>query len=401
MIKFEKKDNKMKLYLVKVEMYDYTQEGIKFFDPDSKCNVYREFKQARQAGVKDLQTRIKAIEEGANCSFSKMLKKEQVDYDFQIIQIDNLAYAEKFDTKYDEFDEDSICKLEPTHKVYSLDYEGNILYVNYEYRYQNALWDTQKRIKLYPEDLEKGASEKFKIGDIVKLKHEIDYGYIDDNVDRIYVVRWLPRKFNGEKYFENTYALVSLYEMKNEWGNKELFTYEYFGHDIEKYTGVIEKDSEYNLLSKIVKGDICVSYEYWTKIKIGMLPLTKETLRKENGEEGDDWGFYSTEIGPKRTGLNVSVFPKKNIFGENIKECLPKIRIQNERNNYEDTFSITLEEEPKVVIGENKLSKEDYQKVCEFVRKNLEILKKHFDPNNEFDDDELWEALKENGSIQI
>lgn len=198
MIKFEKKDNKMKLYLVKVEMYDYTQEGIKFFDPDSKCNVYREFEQARQAGVKDLQTRIKAIEEGANCSFSKMLKKEQVDYDFQIIQIDDLAYAEKFDTKYDEFDEDSICKLEPTHKVYSLDYEGNILYVNYEYRYQNALWDTQKRIKLYPEDLEEGASEKFKIGDIVKLKHEIDYGYIDDNVDRIYVVRWLPRKFNGE-----------------------------------------------------------------------------------------------------------------------------------------------------------------------------------------------------------
>ena len=53
------------------------------------------------------------------------------------------------------------------------------------------------------------------------------------------------------------------------------------------------------------------------------------------------------------------------------------------------------------MIGENKLSKEDYQKVCEFVRKNLEILKKHFDPNNEFDDDELWEALKENGSIQI
>lgn len=60
----------------------------------------------------------------------------------------------------------------------------------YEYRYKNSLTDAKKMIELYPEDLEEGASEKFKIGDIVKLKHDLERTeqHIDDNMDRIYVV---------------------------------------------------------------------------------------------------------------------------------------------------------------------------------------------------------------------
>lgn len=214
------------------------------------------------------------------------------------------------------------------------------------------------------------------------------------------MVRWLPRKFHGEKYFENTYALVSLYEMKNEWGNKELFTYEYFGHDIEKYTGVVEKDSEYDLLSRLVKGDLEVLGDYWDEIKIGKLPLTIESFKQETGDDTDNWGFYSTELCSKKTGLKASIYPEKNICGKNVRNCLPRIRIANTPNKYEDTFSVTLEENPRVIIGENKLKEEDYKEICQFIRKNLDILLKHFDPDNNFYDDELWEALKENGVIR-
>ena len=41
-------------------------------------------------------------------------------------------------------------------------------------------------IELYPEDLEEGASEKFKIGDIVKLKRnlEVPDRHMDDNIGK-------------------------------------------------------------------------------------------------------------------------------------------------------------------------------------------------------------------------
>lgn len=395
----------MKLYLLQVTMFDYENTNINV-EPNS--NIYSSFERAKKEGLKELKIRIEQIEKDLKMKFEKMLEEEKLNYDFRITEIDDLEYAEKFDIEYNFLDKDKYNKLDPTHKEYELDYKGNIIRIYYEYRYKNALWKTKKSIELYPEDFEEGASEKFKIGDIVKLKNNLEKEnkYIDDNVNRLYVVRYLPRKFKGEKYFENKYALISLYEndlknkIKNKWGNKELFTFEYFEKDIEKYTGVIKKDSEYDLLSRIIKGNIKVNREYWNKIKVGMLPLNIESLQEENAEDSDDWGFFVTALPPNKTGLKVTIFPEKNEFGINIKDFLPKIRVQNKVDNYTDTFSISLENNPRVVIGENKLNKEDYKKVCNFVRKNLDLLLKHFENNNEFYDDELWMALKENGSIR-
>ncbi len=277
----------------------------------------------------------------------------------------------------------------------------------YEYRYKNSLTDTKHSIELYPEDLEEEASEKFKIGDIVKLKHNLEKGegYIDDNTDRIYVVRWLPRKFNGEKYFENKYALISFYKMSNnQWKNKELFTFEYFEKDIEKYNGVIEEDSEYDLLGRIVKGDLEIpKRDYWNEIKVGKTPLNINTFEEATFDDCDNWGWYSTALTVRRTGLKTNIYPEKNRSKSSnvrVHNDLPRIRVANNENKYGDTFSITLEENPRVIIGENKLSKEDFDKICDFVRKNLDILLKHFDPDNEFEDEDLWDALEENGSIK-
>ena len=66
--------------------------------------------------------------------------------------------------------------------------------------------------------------------------------------------------------------------------------------------------------------------------------------------------------------------------------------------NYDDIRIMALSL-AKVGLG-NPLPKEDYKEICDFIRKNLEVLIKHFETDNEFDDDELWEALKENGAIK-
>lgn len=186
--------------------------------------------------------------------------------------------------------------------------------------------------------------------------------------------------------------------MNNEWGGKDLFTYEYWEKDIEKYTGVIEKDSEYDLLSRIVKGDLEIPIgNYWTEIKIGKTPLNIKTFEKATGDISDNWGFYSMELSPKRTGLKVSIYPEKNRSRNEVRvhNDLPKIRISNTKNKYEDTFSITLEENPRVIIGENKLPQEDYKEICDFIRKNLSLFLKYFDSDNDdFEDDVYFSLVK-------
>lgn len=264
----------MKVFLLKIEMYDYENTNIETI---ADCNIYLEFEKARIAGINDLKRRIEVDDEIFN-NFDELLKQEKLDYTFNIIEIDDLEYTANFNVNYSLLESNRYLKLEPTHKVYDLDYKGNILQINYEYRNGNSLWKTDKRITVFPEDLEEGASKKFKIGDIVKLKHNIDYRYIDDNMDRIYVVRWLPRKFGGKKYFENKYALISLYEREEE--NKELFTFEYFEKDLEKYNGKITENSEYEILSRIVKGNLKVSREYWNKVKVRKTSFKYKNFRE-------------------------------------------------------------------------------------------------------------------------
>ena len=71
----------------------------------------------------------------------------------------------------------------------------------------------------YYEDFKEGASEKFKIGDIVKLKKNAELDPFDSkNKNRLYVVRYLPRKFNGEKYLKT----------KKEWLKTTLFIFKIY-----------------------------------------------------------------------------------------------------------------------------------------------------------------------------
>ena len=266
----------MKLFLLNVQLYDYSDWGL---DTDVISSIYSSFEKAKEGGLSELKRKFVEAEGLLEESYKLLLEKEKIDYSFTITVIDDLEYAENFDVNYDLFNMEEYLKLEPTHKVYYFDDKGNIEYIRYEYRIKNLVWRCKNSLKLYPEDLEEGAGKRFKIGDIVKLKHEIDYGYMDDNTERLYVVRYLPKKLEGAKYFKNEYALISLYETKAK--NKELFTYEYLERDIEKYEDKIDENSEYGLLSKILKGDIKVSKEFWNKVKIGEIALNATNIKEE------------------------------------------------------------------------------------------------------------------------
>lgn len=88
------------------------------------------------------------------------------------------------------------------------------------------------------------------------------------------------------------------------------------------------------------------------------------------------------------------MFIENKIFSENIKDHMPKIRVQNNNEDRvcEDGFCLTIKQCPKIVIGKCKLSNEDYNKVCEFIKNNEQLLIKCW--KEEIDFDELVEKLK-------
>lgn len=262
----------MSLFLLEVELYNYEKEET---DLEPAITVYSSFEKARKGGISELNRKITEATGGITKeTFKKMIEEEKLDYSFTITEIEDLEYAENFNIRYDFLKHDEYLKLEPTHKVNYLDYNGNIEDMLYDYRINNLCWECMYSIKLYPQDLEKGAGERFKIGDFVKLKN-IDFcSHIDDNKNRIYVVKELPKKEKGAKYFKNVYELSSLYETDNQWGNKEVFTFDYYEANLEKCTEPIDETSEYGILSKILKGEIQVSWDTWHKIIRGELPIT-------------------------------------------------------------------------------------------------------------------------------
>ena len=162
----------MKLYILEVQFYDYENFGI---DTEPVVNVYSNLKKAKHDGLIELNNRMNYyLKDDTGKTFEKYIKEERVNYDFTIMEIDDLKYTENFNKK--ERQNDICCKeylkYEPTHKIYEIDYKGNINEIIYEWRIKNNSNRYKKSATLYPSDFNEGAYEKFNIGDIVKVKNE-------------------------------------------------------------------------------------------------------------------------------------------------------------------------------------------------------------------------------------
>ena len=227
------------------------------------------------------------------------------DYDFSVTEVD-LEYAENFDAEKLGLDEwinisvnkQDFGKYEPTHIIYNYDINGNLNYKWLEYRYRDKKFNKLREhsFKVFPEDELGVAGEKFKIGDIVRIRKDVDKddllmpGFTEnDPPDKLYIVRWLPRRKEGQKYFDNTYAIISTYD--NEYTGRGLFTFEAYESHLEKYEGEIPKDSFIPILQRIIKGDIEVSKETWQLLKNGQISFDTrkrfnelEELKKKDEE---------------------------------------------------------------------------------------------------------------------
>lgn len=254
----------MKIFLLNLEYYyDNIDEN------DYKTEVYSSLERAVQEGKYFLAKRCK--DEGFR------------DFTFCITETD-LIYAEQFDIEklglnalhYTQ----DFGKYEPTHIMYFYNIDGTLQYKYLEYMDKQRKYCTS--FTVFPEDesnLEM-AGKKFKIGDIVKIKERdpeeyYRHGYMEYwSTDKLYIVRYLPRRTDDQKYFQNTYALISIYNEDKYM--KGLFTEEQYERDIEKVDTPIDEDSPIVFLQKIIRNEITVSYQTWSDLKNGVILLNDD-----------------------------------------------------------------------------------------------------------------------------
>lgn len=364
----------MKIYLLNL---DYYYENIE--ENDYETEIYLSLE--------------RAVEEGKYFLSKRSQDKDFRDYNFTVTETDP-EYAEKFNSKelnLDAFNREDFGRYEPTHIVYTYNINGELQYKYLEYR------DNQRKhktgFKVFSEDKEENAGQKFKIGDIVKIKErDEDYyrgtPYMDYwTEDKLYIVRWLPIKKDGQKYFDNQYALISYYNDDI----KGLFTGEHYERDIEKYNGEIDEFSPVGFIQKIIKNEIAVKDTTWSKLKNGIVTLEENGTYKNLYEfsDGDTWGFFSNRVYKEHTGLSADILVSFGMFYTPIKDKNPKVRIHS-TDDYKEDFYVSLEKNPKVIIGENTaLSENQLKDIFNYISKHLDAFVEHWNSNGGMDGRDL------------
>jgi len=260
----------MKTYLLKVKTYNYLDRVTE----DDYVEIFSNFERAKEYGLEFINKTLDFYCKNKNKPIKQCLKDENIAIDFRIIEED-IEYAEKFDKQIGITDEiEKYLIYEPTHKEYILDYTGKITDICIMYLPNQKEIRGHNHLYMKPNDLSENAGTKFKIGDLVQItqynaREEDDLTYSEyPEYSDIYVVRYLPRRCDGQKYLRNTYALS---EIKEEDRAPGIYTHEFHEEQIAKYDKAIEENSPIDVLRKIYINEIKIDWETWNKLKNGVI----------------------------------------------------------------------------------------------------------------------------------
>ena len=112
--------------------------------------------------------------------------------------------------------------------------------------------------------------------------------------------------------------------------------------------------------------------------------------------------YEFANLTPKRTGTNVQIWAEHSgVLRHNSHSKTPRIKLT--KDNF--SISVTIEEKPKVKAKSPKLKKEDINRIfsegINYIGRNYELFLKHYmDTEDDFDDEDLFNALKEKGEYK-
>ena len=106
-------------------------------------------------------------------------------------------------------------------------------------------------------------------------------------------------------------------------------------------------------------------------------------------------------LSPKRTGLKVRIWAESRGVERNKSDNSPKVILQLG----DKSMSISIEPKPKILAKSRNIKKSDlssFNDAILYVGRNSDLFLKHYnDTSDEFDDEDLFLALKERGEYKI
>jgi len=104
---------------------------------------------------------------------------------------------------------------------------------------------------------------------------------------------------------------------------------------------------------------------------------------------------------PKRTGLSVDIWSEHRGCLRNVQHDTLRIKIDK---HGQFSMSVTIEANPKILVQSKNISKSDMKKCQEaidYIGRNHDLFLRHYnDVSDEFDDNDLFEALRERGEFK-
>lgn len=105
-------------------------------------------------------------------------------------------------------------------------------------------------------------------------------------------------------------------------------------------------------------------------------------------------------VNKRRTGLNVNIWPDGRGCLRNKSDIVPRVKLVEG----EDSISVSLDAEPKVLAPENWKSKfkksvvDDFLAGIKYVKDNRDVFLAHYlDTDLSFDDEDLFNELRARG----
>lgn len=110
--------------------------------------------------------------------------------------------------------------------------------------------------------------------------------------------------------------------------------------------------------------------------------------------------FEMANLSPKRTGLKVTIWSDNDGKIRNLPHNIPRVKVG--RNDY--WVVISIEGDPVIKAQSSNIKKSEMSQIMEgieYVSRNFDIFLKHFNSSNEeFDDQDLVDALRERGEYK-
>ncbi len=252
-------------------------------------NVYSNIELAKEFGEKWLEDELrKEYEDWFEKDIDKDIPRQELSkeqlfklktiYDFSITEFD-LEYVDKLNdinnlpVVADMDIHDSYCaNLEPAKIEHSYDYNGKEIYIKgiYIFCYKGKRLEREVMVD-FEDYINSNAGTKFKMGDIVKIKENVNSHHNYNFDDKLHVITDIPHKEKNQKFFSNTYNVIVNHNSYDEGCHVDIF----HENELELFTGDLPDDSPIVFLSKYFKGKIKLNNIKWMDIECGHITLNE------------------------------------------------------------------------------------------------------------------------------